>query len=181
MNTFKTWILLSLCIATTLFTAACSTQTPQNNSDVSVPPSSVVSDVPATPGNKTEIPNPFVEYDDINQAFEAAGFPMQLPEEIPLDSCIIRVMQGKMIDVVYTLDENKISIRKGLAGEDISGDYNTYEDVQSVSQNGQTITLKGDGEMVYVATWQSYENSYCIRASQGLLKEDILLLVGQVA
>lgn len=123
-----------------------------------------------------QIPNPFVDCDTLDQAEQLAGFSLTLPADIKADG--ISVLSGDMIQV---LCEDGLSIRKALGDEDISGDYNTYPQVETVAVQGHAVTLKGEGDQVTVAVWTADGYTYAIHSETGLSRDAALSLAFQVA
>ena len=123
-----------------------------------------------------QIPNPFVDCDTLAQAEQLAGFSLTLPADIKADG--ISVLSGDMIQV---LCEDGLSIRKALGDEDISGDYNTYPQVETVAVQGHAVTLKGEGDQVTVAVWTADGYTYAVHSETGLSRDAALSLAFQVA
>lgn len=123
-----------------------------------------------------QIPNPFVDCDTLDQAEQLAGFSLTLPADIKTNG--ISVLSGDMIQV---LCEHGLSIRKALGDEDISGDYNTYPQVETVAVQGHAVTLKGEGDQVTVAVWTADGYTYAVHSETGLSRDAALSLAFQVA
>ena len=123
-----------------------------------------------------QIPNPFVDCDTLAQAEQLAGFSLTLPADIKTNG--ISVLSGDMIQV---LCEHGLSIRKALGDEDISGDYNTYPQVETVAVQGHAVTLKGEGDQVTVAVWTADGYTYAVHSETGLSRDAALSLAFQVA
>lgn len=123
-----------------------------------------------------QIPNPFVDCDTLAQAEQLAGFSLTLPADIKAHG--ISVLPGDMIQV---LCEDGLSIRKALGDEDISGDYNTYPQVETAAVQGHAVTLKGEGDQVTVAVWTADGYTYAIHSETGLSRDAALSLAFQVA
>ena len=74
-----------------------------------------------------------------------AGIEISIPEVIKdYDACTFRANKTDgMIEVIFQNGDDEIRFRKGLGGEDISGDYNEYAQIETVDG----VTLKGvDGQ-----------------------------------
>ena len=123
-----------------------------------------------------QIPNPFVDCDTLAQAEQLAGLSLTLPADIKTNG--ISVLSGDMIQV---LCEHGLSIRKALGDEDISGDYNTYPQVETVAVQGHAVTLKGEGDQVTVAVWTADGYTYAVHSETGLSRDAALSLAFQVA
>ena len=123
-----------------------------------------------------QIPNPFVDCDTLAQAEQLAGFSLTLPADIKAHG--ISVLPGDMIQV---LCEHGLSIRKALGDEDISDDYNTYPQVETVAVQGHAVTLKDEGDQVTVAVWTADGYTYAVHSETGLSRDAALSLAFQVA
>ena len=132
----------------------------------------------------TQIPNPWVECATLEDASETAGFEIAVPDRIEgYPETTIQAVEGEMIQVFYSdkpLDDDSrkaVLIRKGIGGEDISGDYNEYETNETVEMHGVSVTCSGQDQLVYRAIWTQDGYSYSICADDGLETETIDALV----
>ena len=132
-------------------------------------------------GGQTQIPNPFTEYETIDEALKAVNFNALYPANAPegYEVSDIFVMSGEMLQIVYKNADNEIMYRTQKGTEDISGDCNVYENVQTVKISGTDVTLKGDGEKISVAVWNN-ENAYSISSSYGTDKETIIKIIENI-
>lgn len=67
-------------------------------------------------------------------------------------------MDKDIIEVIYqteNTDEGEIRIRKGVGGEDISGDYNRYAEISTVHVDDLRVTMKGADGQISLAIWTS--------------------------
>ncbi len=123
----------------------------------------------------TQMGNPFTDVSSISEAEEMTGFSITVPEapaEYP--DMYVRVMTGSMIEIIfenkaneteYAIDEG-YRIRKEAGTEDISGDYNVYAEVTTVTVDGRAVTMKGNDGTVSVAVWTADEYSYAVIAGE---------------
>lgn len=134
-----------------------------------------------TTENQTRIPNPYVDYDTIEEAQKAVGFSVQLPTKVTgYEKDAISVMDGKVLQIVYRNGDAEICIRKAAGKDDISGVYESYTKVEKVTAGDVQAELRGDGTKVYVAVWTSGSYTYAVYASAGMTKADMTTLVQQV-
>lgn len=120
-------------------------------------------------GNKktTEIPNPFTEYATLDEAAKAVGFDISVPDAIDgYTERIIRAeVDSKMLEVIYQNGESdEIRIRKAVGAEDISGDLNEYAQSNTAAIGDLSVTMKGENDLVTLATWISNGYTYSIGA-----------------
>lgn len=135
--------------------------------------------------DKAEIPNPFSEYDTVEEAAEAAGFDITVPDTIDgYPEKIIRALitdDSKMIEVIYRNDEgSEIRIRKAPGAEDISGDYNEYQQSSRLMVGEMEVTVKGNDDTVSLATWTDNGFTYSVTASTGITSEALSDLIASI-
>lgn len=73
-----------------------------------------------------------------------------------------------LAEIEYSGEGQTAIYRKGPGKEDVSGDYNLYAAKVSLSINGLSVELKGDGEDYTLATWTDETFSYSLCLSEGL-------------
>ena len=116
---------------------------------------------------QTEIANPFAGYQTVEEAERAVGFSIALPEGYEILN--VSVMSDKMLQIDF---ENGTMIRKMAGSEDISGDYNKYEKVETVDVNGAQAEMRINGGKVYSATWQDGGYTYALFNTDGISIEE---------
>ncbi len=128
--------------------------------------SAVTGDTGASCNTGEQITNPFSEAATLEDAAAVTGFPLTVPDA-PKDypDTVIRVMNKEMIEVIYEKGTDEgYRIRKAAGSSEIAGDYNTYENSETVTVGNYTITLKGNGGTYSVASWTSDGYSYAVDA-----------------
>ena len=131
-----------------------------------------------TQKESTQIPNPFVEVKNLDEASKIAGFSLEVPETYEdYKKQVIQAIEDDMIEVIY-YDENSehegLRIRKAKGTDDISGDYNEYKDVEIVKVGDFEITEKGSEGSISVATWNDGTYSYAIDVAEASLTKDTI-------
>ena len=142
-----------------------------------------VSDEEQTPpaiGGKTgvQIPNPFIDCEDLASAEELATFEITLPNNY--EPTTIRVMENEMIEVISIIDENEICFRKAVGSENISGDFNEYNEINELSVDDKTVTTKGNDGNINTTTWTHSDYSFSIGSSDGLSQDKIIEMVNEL-
>ncbi len=134
-----------------------------------------------------QIPNPFIDCEDFKAAAMMADFSIEAPESLEgYPQRLIQVIHKEMIQVFYTdgdlaeEDTKHVLLRKGLGSEDVSGDYNEYDTVTTKEADGRTLTLKGSGDLVYLAIWTEGAYSYSVYCSAGMDADAIVTLANQL-
>lgn len=131
-----------------------------------------------TQKESTQIPNPFVEVKNLDEASKIAGFTLEVPETYEdYKKQVIQAIEDDMIEVIY-YDENSehegLRIRKAKGTDDISGDYNEYKDVETVKVGDFEIIEKGSEGNISVATWNDGTYSYAIDVAEASLTKDTI-------
>ena len=131
-----------------------------------------------TQKESTQIPNPFVEVKNLDEASKIAGFTLEVPETYEdYKKQVIQAIEDDMIEVIY-YDENSehegLRIRKAKGTDDISGDYNEYKDVETVKVGDFEVTEKGSEGNISVAIWNDGTYSYAIDVAEASLTKDTI-------
>ncbi|SCH69839.1 Uncharacterised protein [uncultured Clostridium sp.] len=102
-----------------------------------------------------QIPNPWEEASSMDEAQNEVGFDIAVPESIDgYTEKVIRINAGtSIVEVIFRNEDNELRFRKGTGDGDISGDYNTYAEENTIELNGLTILMKGSDGKVNLATW----------------------------
>ena len=130
--------------------------------------------------------NPFVTYDTIQEAFAGVGFAMEVPDSVEGSASGRTILGGSslsMIEVNYHGAAGKtLSIRKARGTNDISGDYNTYSVSKKVTVGTCNVTLKGNNDgLFYVAVWTTSNYTYAVVANSGLTQDAMTAIIQQVS
>ncbi len=128
-----------------------------------------------------QIPNPFVEYDSVEEAGKHIDFTVSVPDEITgYPKKDISVMSDTMFQIVYSNNEKEVCIRKQAGDGDISGDYTEYTNEKSVEAEGITVRLRGDQTKYYNLTWTNEGYAYSVYADAGLSEDEAVKLAAQI-
>ena len=137
-----------------------------------------------TQKESTQIPNPFVEVKNLDEASKIAGFSLEVPETYEdYKKQVIQAIEDDMIEVIYfnDTDNEGLRIRKAKGTDDISGDYNEYKNVETVKIGDYDVTEKSDGGNILVVTWTDGTFSYAIDTDRAeLSKEDVVNLISNI-
>ena len=174
---------LTLLLALTML-AACGTSNAGNEAGVGevgmteITAESVMVSVTEHDEEVTEsvgLANPWTEHDSLEDAIAAVGFDFRIPDTISdLAPSAFRTMEG-ILEVIYETPEDSESsylcftLRKGADETDISGDYNTYEQVQQGShpispEESVEYTIRGNGDVYSAADWVQDGHFYSVLA-----------------
>ena len=133
-------------------------------------------------GDMAGMPNPFTDHDSLKDAEEAAGFKIQVPDEIRgVKAGAFRNLGTEMLEVIYYDGETEVArVRKGTGAEDISGDYVIYSEVKTVEVGEKSVTIKKEAEGCYLAVWTNGDYSYSVSVETPFSQEELTGLVEQV-
>ena len=126
--------------------------------------------------------NPFVDYDTMEAAAEAVGFDFAVPDTIegyPVRQ--IQVMSGELLQVLYLNDAgDRVILRKAAGDQDISGDYNSYDEGVAIDGEDWSAELRGTSKGFFVATWISDGYTYAITTDQPMTQDAMTTLAQAV-
>lgn len=100
------------------------------------------------------LPNPFVGCENLREAEKLAGFSLSMPDRIPnwMEEMKFQAVEDEMLEVIFAGSGREIRLRKARGSEDISGDYRSWSQTDTMSRYGRPVTLKGENDLVFVAT-----------------------------
>lgn len=120
------------------------------------------------------------EYDSAAALSEAVGFTITDITNLPFtptETSYIAIM-GDMAEILYDdADGNQVCYRKSPGTEDNSGDYNDYSVIVDAAIGDYPLTLHGNDETFYLATWTDGTYSYSIGVTNGCTEEELLAMV----
>lgn len=138
----------------------------------------------ASDNGSVQIANPFIDCESLDAAEKIAGFAITVPETVEgYPNRMIQAVEKDMIQVFYTTGDpgeegtETVLLRKAVGSADVSGDYNEYASVISQELRGRSVTLKGDGKLIFLAIWTEGDYSYSVSVSNGMTSAAILDLV----
>lgn len=132
-----------------------------------------------------QIPNPFTEYATLEEAEAAVGIKVTAPSKLPegYTQKVIYAVEDYMVQIIYSNGENEICFRQAKGAGDISGDYNEYSEVNTVTINGMEVTTKGNNSKVNVAIWTSGDYAFSIETgtlSTGIEKDIMTEMINSI-
>lgn len=166
-----TWKQYATMVACAVVLVAVIVPLKMNNSGLSDKP-------PATTTEFVQSGSPLEECENMEQAEAVAGFAFNVPGKAEdYDMKEITVISKEIIQVTYGEDLN---IRKAEGTEDISGDYNIYENTEIREADGRNITFSGNNGKIMKAVWTDNGYTYSITTSNGIDLEKIINIAEQV-
>lgn len=138
---------------------------------------------PATTEESVQIPNPFIPCATLQAAVDIAGFSLDAPDAYGVyDHTVIQAIEGKMIEVIYedTSETEGLRIRKGVGTDSISGDYNCYDSEETQTIAGVSVSIRKNGDLIFVAEWTDGGYAHSITSENGLTADELETLVSEV-
>lgn len=132
-------------------------------------------------GGQTQIPNPFTEYETIDEALKAVNFNALYPANAPegYEVSDIFVMSGEMLQIVYKNADNEIMYRTQKGTGDISGDCNTFKSTQALKV-GDIIASVRTSDNGMSVIWTSNGLTYSVYSDKALTNESISSIISSV-
>ena len=131
---------------------------------------------PAEDGENIQIPGPWQECTSLEEAGKLAGFSFTAPETVDgYTERYIAAIEGNIAQVIFS------NGGEGLGGDDISGDYNTYDVAEEQTIDGHTVLCKGNDGLIYTATWTDGTYSYAVMCNAGMSAEQLSVWVEALA
>lgn len=126
--------------------------------------------------------NPATEWGDFSDIRKRLGYDFKIPTYIPegykFDTASL--LFRTLVQISYVSENDEIVYRTERTMEDISGDYNVYDTMETETINGADTTLKGSDEIFYGAVWNDGEMSYSISSTSGLEKNTLVQIAENV-
>lgn len=140
-----------------------------------------------TPSDSTgvQLPNPMISYKTVEEASKAVSFQVKIPTALK-DKQInaVNIISGDLVQLDYAdgtcYRVSGASLRKELGTGDISGDYNEYANVSTITVGSQSVTLKGDAAGVMLAVWGDDGNSFSIAFEKAVTADTVSTIVASV-
>ena len=126
--------------------------------------------------------NPYAEYDTLEEAENTIGFEISVPDSYGgYTEPYYAVIEGKILEVqYYNGDDRGMVIRKSSGSEDISGDFNEFDNITETDVNGSTVTIKGSGDEFSLALWVSGDYSYSVSVSSGISENALKEIIEKI-
>ena len=123
-----------------------------------------------------------VDYSSRNELSSAVGFEVIEVQNIPFDVEETEYISywKKLAEIVYSGSENTLTFRMSVGNEDISGNYNEYEEVTSYPVDSWIVTIKGNSELYNLAIWSVCEFSYALELADSVSETDLLSMIQSI-
>ena len=137
-----------------------------------------------------QMANPWIDYQSLEEAAAAADVSIAIPEkalsELDAEAANYRAIPGSLLEVICRnqAGDEVLRIRKAPASAedgDISGDYNSYEQVEELEDGGRIYRLSGNSGKISLATWTEAGCSFAVSAAgEGLDRNELLQLLKEI-
>lgn len=137
----------------------------------------------STTDDSVQIPNPWIPCATLQAAADIAGFSLDAPDTYgAYDHTVIQAIEGDLIEVIYEdADETEgLRIRKGVGTDAISGDYNQYDSEETMVIGQNAVSIRKNGDLIFVAEWTDGANAYAITSEAGLPAAALETLVTEI-
>lgn len=133
--------------------------------------------------SSTQMENPLVEYKTLADARKAAGINFAVPTIMPVGYNIknIALISSKLATVDYVSSDKKIAYRTEKGNANISGDYNVYTTVRSISIGTLKVITKGTKDDVSLAEWSQDGVSYSLSFDEPVQGKTLAAIIDSIA
>ncbi len=140
-------------------------------------------DNPTQSGNDLPLLSPTDDKLSLIEIEQTLGYEIKVPKYVPADYELsgMTVLFGKLAEITYENETDKLCYRTAKGTGGISGDYNKYENIEPQSIDNLDITLKGNGTLYYNAEWTEDDESYAVTSKMGLPKDEMIHIVSSVS
>ncbi len=122
-----------------------------------------------------------MSYASLAELTKAAGYEVKQVNTLPFKSEQTQYsLSDKLAEIRYTGSDNDLTFRMQPGSGDISGDYGEYSDTRTATENGASVTIKGNDKGFTLATWEQNGYTYSITLQQPVSSEQLLDAVRSV-
>ena len=127
-----------------------------------------------TKDEDVQIPNPLTEHETLADLVKAVGFDVTLPavDKAYQETAFIDI-SGETADVRFADGEDTITFRKAKGSDDISGDYNTYNENKTITVKGVSVSVKGN-DGINTTTWQKDGFTYSFSSDKAMTQDALV-------
>jgi hypothetical protein len=132
--------------------------------------------------SEQQISNPMIKYSTLDEARKAVGFNFLIPTALPdgYQMKDIKVINNSMAEIFYKKDDYKILYRTAKGNADISGDYNIYDKVKTITVGNIQVTIKGKSDSVNLATWSKDGVSFFLSFDEAVNEKVVSTIVESI-
>lgn len=118
------------------------------------------------------------EVESLSELAEQTGLSLRELTELPFvpESVTYTAYADGVAEILYAGEGQELRWRISEGSEDNSGDFTDYPRTEAVTEAGQSLTLRGEGQRAAVVWWSDGAQSYSIAADPALGREEMLAL-----
>lgn len=132
-----------------------------------------------TNNNSVMIPNPLSDYQSIDE-LKCAAFDFTYPSNKNYQIEGLTLIASKLVQLEMREGEITWTYRIAEGSDDISGDYNVYENEETIMIEQWNVTTKGNGTRINLAVWHDETYSYCLSFDQGVDKNELIAMIESI-
>ena len=123
-----------------------------------------------------------VEYSSKSELSLSVGFEVKDIKNIPFDVEKIQYISywKELAQIIYSGENNSITFKMSQGNEDISGDYNEYEETKTYTVDSNSIILKGSNGLYNLAIWKDDKFSYALQLDMAMSEKDLLSIIESI-
>lgn len=131
--------------------------------------------------------SPFIEnfaadISGIGELKNKVGYEFKYPKSLPDGYVIydVSLFYDTLIHISYEKGDSIITYRTENSSDNISGEYDVYEDEINQTINGCDVKLKCNNDKCFLAEWHNNGKSYSLYCSDGLDMESIINIIKSI-
>ena len=123
-----------------------------------------------------------VEYNSKSELSSFIGFEVRDIKNITFDIEEIKYMSywKDLAQVIYVGKDNSITFRMAKGNEEVSGDYNEYEETKTYTLDSNNIILKGSKGLYNIAIWKDDNFSYSLQLDLAMSEEELISIIESI-
>ena len=132
--------------------------------------------------NQMQVVPDIVEYSSKSDLSSSVGFEVKDIKNIPFDVEEIQYISywKDLAQIIYVGKYNSITFRMSKGNEEVSGDYNEYEETKTYTLDSNSITLKGSKGLYNLAIWKDDNFSYSLQLDVAMSEEDLSYIIESI-
>lgn len=133
-------------------------------------------------GGPIQQSSPVQEYQTLDELAKELPFTLAVPNNLPAGYALqsSAILFGESVQITYSNGTNEIVFRMAQGDKDISGDYQTYEQLENVVTPNGDVTLKGRNNLFNLMIWGKDGYSFAVFSNESLPQKTMLDLEASV-
>lgn len=126
--------------------------------------------------------SPYMDYSSVDELKKNISIDAKMPDKIGnYEAYSYSIVFSDMVEIRYSCGSDNIIYRaeKG-ENQDISGDYNSYNNIRKIIAADIDVTIKGNGEEYNTAIWYKNGINYSLSSENGLHEENIINIIKEI-